>query len=263
MTYLFAIVLGLIQGLTEFLPVSSSGHLTLCEIAFGMSSGNVLYNVLLHVATLLALVVIMRKQVWQVFSHPLEKPMRLLLLSTIITGLVGLGVDHFVGASGNLLMVSIGFVVTGICLLSLHFFVKSKKYQPKPLTYKHAIVVGAMQGVAVLPGLSRSGSTLCAGVFSGADTKGSAEFSFLLSIPIILIGMTYEIYKGLKGGFEIAKQELGPALVGFVVAFLSAIMSIKFMMRLVSKNRWLGFSIYLFLSAIVIIVVGICHKILI
>lgn len=256
MSYLIAIILGLVQGLTEFLPVSSSGHLTAIEIAFGNSGGDVLFNVLLHIATLLALVIAMKKQIAELFKNPLGKNVRLLLLSSVITGIVGLVIDHFVGASGNLLMVALGFFATGVLLIILHFFVQSRHYHDHQIGYKQAISVGIVQGIAVLPGLSRSGSTLCAGVFSGAGQKQSAEFSFLLSFPIILLGMAYELYKGFSGGFEMSTSQILPSVVGFVVAFLSALASIKLMMKLISKNKWLWFAAYLFVAGIVIIFIG-------
>ncbi len=253
-----AIVLGLIQGLTEFLPISSSGHLTFFELAFGFSSGSVLYNILLHFSTLLALVIVMRKQIWQIISHPLDKYMRMLLLSSIITSVIGLAIDHFVGAEGNLIIIAVGFIITAFMLFALNMFIKSKKYNPlAPISYKQSIAVGIMQGIAVLPGLSRSGSTLCVGVFAGAGQKQSAEFSFLLSIPIIIFGTVYEIYKGSKYGFEFSSSDILPMIIGCIVAFVSALLTLKLMLKLVSKNKWLWFAAYLLIAAIIILIFAI------
>lgn len=249
-----AILLGLIQGLTEFLPVSSSGHLTFFEIAFGLEEGNVLFNVLLHLATLVALVICFRKQIWNIIRHPLDKYLRMLLWSSIITAVVGAVVDHFVGAEGNLIMIAIGFVITSILLVCVNFFVKSKKYKKQEITYKHATIIGLVQGIAVLPGISRSGSTLAVGVLCGADQTKSAEFSFMLSIPIIFASAVYELYKGAKTGFSISAQDILPILAGCIVAFVVAMLTIKVMMKLVQKNKWLWFAIYLVLFAMSIFI---------
>ena len=253
MSFWLAILLGLIQGLTEFLPVSSSGHLTFFEIAFGLKQGNILFNVLLHVATLLALIIYFRKQIWDLLTHPLSAYVRMLLLSSIITAVVGILVDQLIGAEGSLLMIAIGFVITAILLVCVNYFIKSKKYLAENFSYKHAIIVGFVQGIAVLPGLSRSGSTLAAGVLSGADKNQSAQFSFLLSIPIIFASTAYEIYKGAKTGFSVASSDILPVIVGCVVAFVVALLSLKAMMKLVSKNKWLWFAGYLIIAAIAIL----------
>lgn len=253
MTFWLAILLGVIQGLTEFLPVSSSGHLTFFELALGLDKGNVLFNVLLHLATLFALVIYFRKQIWNLVSHPLQKYVRMLLVSSIITAVMGVLIDHFVGAEGSLIIIAVGFVITAILLIIVNYFVRSKKYLNEEISYKHAVVVGIVQGIAVLPGISRSGSTLAAGVLAGANQKKSAEFSFLLSIPIILASTAYEIYKGAKTGFGISSGEILPMIVGCIVAFVVALITLKAMMKLVSKNKWLWFAGYLLMFAIIIV----------
>ena len=249
MTIWLAILLGLIQGLTEFLPVSSSGHLTFFEIAFGLNEGNVLFNILLHVATLLALVIYFRKRILNIICNPLDKYVRMLLLSSIITTIIGILIDHFVGAEGNLIVISVGFIITAILLVCVNYFVKSKKYCAQDFSYKHAIVVGIIQGVAVLPGLSRSGCTLAGGVLCGAKQKQAAEFSFLLSIPIILAGTAYEIFKGAKFGFSVSATDILPMCVGCIVAFVVALATLKIMMKLIEKNKWLWFAAYLLIFA--------------
>ena len=258
-----AIVLGLIQGLTEFLPVSSSGHLTFFELLFGFSEGSVFYNIILHVATLLALVIIMWKDIVYLLKNPLSKYVRMILLSSLLTGAIGIVIDLLIGASGNLLTIAIGFIVTGVLLIVLDLFIKKNKNLNNPVGYKQAIVVGIVQGVAVLPGLSRSGSTLVAGVLSGASQEHSARFSFLLSIPIILGGTVYEIYKGIKHGFGFVKADILPMSIGFVVAFISAVLTLKLMFALVKKNKWIWFSVYLFAFAIFIIVYASLNNVLI
>lgn len=250
-----AIILGLVQGLTEFLPVSSSGHLTFFELAFGFSEGNVFYNILLHLSTLVALIIVMRKDIINLLKNPLSKYVRMLLLSTILTAVVGIIIDFAVGASGNLLIVAIGFIITAVLLVALEIYIKKKKPIAQ-IGYKQAVVVGIVQGIAVLPGLSRSGSTLASGVLSGASSEHSARFSFLLSIPIIIGGTIYEIYKGCKYGFGFSQSDILPMIAGCLVAFIAAILTLKFMFKLVNKGKWVWFSVYLFVFAIAIIVVG-------
>ena len=258
MTIWIAIILGLIQGLTEFLPVSSSGHLTFAELVFGFSSGSVLYNIILHVATLISLVIVMRKQIWWLITHPLDKYVRMLLTSSIITAVVGICIDKLIGAEGNLIFLAAGFALTAALLIVVQIITKRKSYNPlAPITYKQAIVVGIAQGIAVLPGLSRSGTTLATGIISHSGSKPSADFSFLLSIPIIIGGTIYEIYKGAKYGFGFNQADIMPMCIGFVVAFISSLLTLKIMLKLVNKNKWLYFSIYLIIFAIFIIIFGI------
>ena len=263
MTIWIAIALGLIQGLTEFLPVSSSGHLTFAELVFGFSSGSVLYNIILHVATLLSLVIVMRKQIWWLITHPLDKYVRMLFASSIITAIVGIFVDRLIGAEGNLIILAFGFVMTAILLIIVQIITKRKTYNPlAPITYKQAIIIGLTQGIAVLPGLSRSGTTLATGIICKAGSKPSADFSFLLSIPIIIGGTLYETYKGIKYGFEFSSAEILPLSVGFIIAFISSLLTLKLMLKLVNKNKWIHFSIYLIIFAIFIIYFGISKEII-
>ena len=256
MSFWVAIILGLIQGLTEFLPVSSSGHLTFFELLFGLSEGSVFYNIVLHVATLLALVIVMWKNIKEILRHPLDKYVRMLLVSTLLTGVIGILIDSVVGASGNLLIIAIGFVITAILMILLNRKINANNCAMGELGYKQAIIIGVVQGVAVLPGLSRSGSTLAAGVLSGAGQQQSAKYSFILSIPIILGGTIYEIYKGIKYGFGFSSSDVLPMIVGFAVAFVAAILTLKWMFKLVSKNKWIWFSLYLIVFAIIIVVFG-------
>lgn len=258
MSFWVAIVLGLVQGLTEFLPVSSSGHLTFFELVFGFSEGSIFYNLILHVATLLALVIVMWKDIVELIKHPLSKKMFLILISTLITAVLGL-VMKFIGlAEGSFLIIAIGFIVTAVLLLVLDLFMKkSKKYNPAgEIGYKQSVIVGVVQGLAVIPGLSRSGSTLVAGTLSGAGQPQSASFSFLLSIPVILGGTLLEVYEGCKSGFGFTTADIWPMVVGFIVAFISAILTLKLMFKLVQKNKWIWFSAYLIIFAIAIIAVA-------
>ncbi len=256
MTIWVAIILGLVQGLTEFLPVSSSGHLTFFELVFGFSEGSVFYNIILHVATLIALVIVMWKDIVWLIKNPLSKLSFNLIISTLLTGVVGIAMDLLVGASGNLLIIAIGFIVTAVLLVILNYYVKRQKNIGNQIGLKQAIVIGVVQGIAVLPGLSRSGSTLASGVISGASQEQSAKYSFLLSIPIIIFGTIYETYKGFKYGFGFSSQDILPMILGFIVAFVSAILTLKLMFNLIKKDKWLWFSLYLVVFAILIIIVG-------
>ena len=264
MSWWVAILLGIVQGLTEFLPVSSSGHLTFFEIVFGLSANNVLYNVLLHLATLFALVWFMRKQIWFLLKNPLSKQTFLLLFASVVTGVVGIIVDQTFGSNGNLLTIAIGFLLTAFALVLVDNKTKKKTYDPLgQISFKSAAFVGFVQGVAVLPGISRSGSTLAAAIICGAGQKQSAQFSFLLSLPIIVLGCIYEIYKGTKQGFSFSSDAILPMLLGCIIAFVVALATLKFMMKLVQKNKWKFFSIYLVTFAIIIIVCGLATNTLI
>lgn len=247
MTIIEAIILGLIQGLTEFLPVSSSGHLVLFGKIFGINGDFVLFSVIMHVATLLAVIVYFYKDIWELIKHPFSKNAIKLYIATIPTVLIVLLFKGFIEDSFGGALLPFCFVFTAVLLIVSQIL--SKKVG-KPISKTGAICMGIAQGIAVIPGISRSGATICTGLILGHDRKECAKFSFLMSIPIIIASMAYEllgVFKGevveLVGVFQI--------ILGFIFAFIVGLLSIKLMMKVVENLKLYWFSAYLAIIAVV------------
>lgn len=250
MTILVAIILGLVQGLTEFLPVSSSGHLVLLEKIFHVENNVILFDVVLHVATLLAVIIVYRKTIFELIKHPLCDKMQKLVFATIPTVIIALLFKGFFENSFNGELLYLGFIVTAIFLIIAQV-VSQKEYQYRNLSYGNAIVVGVFQGLAIMPGISRSGSTITSAIVQGVRREQAAEFSFLLSIPIILASLVYECFKLPSSVVTIPASCF---IVGFIVALLAGIFSIKIMLKVVKKAKYWGFSAYLILLSIFLII---------
>ena len=240
------LILGIIQGLTEFLPVSSSGHLVLLSNLFGIED-SLFVSILLHLATLLSIVVVLRKEVWELIRHPFSEKTMKLVVATIPTCVLVLILMPIVNMSFGGAFLPICFLISAILL-----FVTSKKTKSVvqgTFTFKHAFIMGIAQGLAVFPGVSRSGTTICAGLLAGGDKEEAAKFSFLMSIPIIILSMLMEIFKIVFKGETVSVDILGGAL-GFVAAFLVGVLAIKFMIKLTAKANFKSFSFYLLIISI-------------
>lgn len=257
MDFFVVIVLGLVQGFTEFLPVSSSGHLVLFENIFGVSDGSLFLNVALHVATLFAVVIFYRKKLWDMIKHPLQPINAYLVLATAITCvIVVLFSDFFENAfSGGLL--AWGFILSAVFLLTTEWLSRKyerEKMQHNKIGYKQSALLGVFQGLAILPGISRSGTTLCAGIVMGVEKKEALDFSFLMSIPIIIASLVYELVK-CNFHVEFADVNLAQVVVGGLTAFVCAIIGIKLMLKVVEKVQYKWFAIYLLGLAVITIIV--------
>lgn len=239
--FLVLFLMGLVQGLTEFLPVSSSGHLVLLSEIFGVEE-SLFISILLHVATLLSIVVVFWKDIWELVKHPLSEKAMKLVVATIPTCIIVLFLMPIVKSSFGGAFLPYCFLITAVLLFATELLTKNK--QTEGVGYKQALIMGIAQGFAVFPGISRSGSTICAGLLAGADKKESAKFSFLMSVPIILLSLIMEIYEVCTGAITI-NYPVFAIIIAFVVAFLSGIFAIKFMMKLTEKSGLKWFSIYL------------------
>jgi len=238
-------VLGLIQGLCEFLPVSSSGHLVLLSKIFGIED-SLFVSIILHVATLLAVVVVMRKEIFFLLKNPLSKESILLALATISTCIVALVLMPLITSSFEGVALPFFFLVSAVIL----FFVGRKKNSNGEVTYKRAILIGLAQGLAIFPGLSRSGTTISAGLASGAGKEESCKFSFLISLPIIVGSLFMEIAKIILRG-ESVNINLFGMILSFIISFIVGILSIKFMLKITKKSSFYYFSLYLIVIAII------------
>ena len=246
--FLFYFVLGLVQGLTEFLPVSSSGHLVLVSKIFGIEQNSLFLSVLLHVATLLAVLIVLRKEIWQLVRNPFSKQTLMYVVATIPTVIIVVVFKGFFESAFSGAFLPVCFMITAVLLVITSLYSKNKK--GKDITYKNAIIMGISQGIAVLPGISRSGATICAGLLSGADKKQSTKFSFIMSIPIIICSLIYEIYNCITTGAEFFSGSILLVVMSFAVAFVSGIFAIKFMLKIVEKGKYYYFSIYLVVVSI-------------
>ncbi len=241
-----SIVLGIVQGLTEFLPVSSSGHLVLLQNVFGIAEPQLFFDVMLHVGTLIAVAVVLWKDLLAIFKNPFGKMTRLLVAATIpaIVAAV-LFKDVFEEAFGGKYL-GFGFIVTGILLTlaeSIYAYVSTRKINN--ITYKDAVVMGVLQAFAIFPAVSRSGSTISGGLFMGMERRQTAKFAFLMSIPAILGSAVMEGIDAAKAGFA-GIDWLGTAL-GVAFAFAAGFVAVKFMIALISQKRLFGFAIYTFI----------------
>lgn len=243
--FLVLFFMGLVQGLTEFLPVSSSGHLVLLSNIFNVEE-SLFISILLHVATLLSICVVFYKDIYALLRHPFSKNTLMLVVATIPTCLIALVLMPFIKSSFGGSFLPISFLITATILVITELFAKNTK----EFSYKTAIIMGIAQGFAVFPGISRSGATISAGLFSKGDKKECAKFSFLMSIPIILLSLIMEIYEGISGGINIS-YPISAIIISFIVAFLSGIFAIKFMMKLTEKGKLWWFSCYLLLLSLV------------
>lgn len=245
--FLALFFLGLIQGLTEFLPVSSSGHLVLFSKIFGVEE-SLFLSILLHVATLLSICVVFHKDIWRMVTHPLSDETIRLVVATIPTCLIVLVIMPIVKMSfmGGFLPLCFSISATLLLLSEL----LSNKKQNGQMNLKSAFFMGVAQGFAVFPGISRSGSTISAGLLCGRNKGEVAKFSFLMSIPIIVLSLLMEVWDVIRGGVQFNFPPLA-VLLSFVTAFLVGIFAIKVMIKLTSHSNLKWFSAYLVIVVIV------------
>lgn len=272
MTWFEGILLGLVQGLGEFLPISSSGHLAILQHFFDIDGESVLaFAVLLHVGTLFSLCAVYYKDLWDLIKELVAaikdictgKGLRvnandtrrlgyMIIVATIPTAIIGLLFnDLFNSLYASMLAVGLGLLFTG-CILCIAERVGKGKKQIRQMKFRDAVLVGLFQSVALAPGVSRSGSTLVGGLFSGIDRELALRFAFLISVPSILGAVILEAPDAFAAGLE--DGMLGPILAGVLVAAVSGFFAIKTMIRVVAKGRLYYFSIYVWILGAVMVV---------
>ena len=270
MDNLEALLLGLLQGLTEYLPVSSSGHLTIGSALFGIEAEeNMMFTVAVHVATVLSTLVVLGGEILKIFKgsfHPLgpgkglarlnedQRYVLNILVSMIPIGIVGVffkdQVEEIFGS---------GLLVVGCCLLAtaalLTFSYYAKPRQRENISLGHAFIIGLGQALAVLPGLSRSGTTIATGLILGNKKSRMAQFSFLMVIPPILGEALLDLVKAAKEGFDVAFAGLSPSalIIGFLASFVSGVLACKWMIGIVQKGKLVYFAIYCLIVGLVTI----------
>lgn len=249
MVWWMALILGLVQGLTEFLPISSSGHLVLLQQIFGIENNVILFDVILHLGTLVAVIIVYRKTLLEIIKHPFCLKSQQLVFATIPTVIIALLFKDFFENSFNGSSLIIGFLVTAVFMFICQY-VSKRYYQYKEMDFKTSFLMGIFQGLAILPGISRSGSTITTAIVCGTKRKDAAEFSFLLSIPIIIGSALFECTKLTTQEITIGFFEI---LLGFVAALVSGIIAIKFMLKVIKNAKYSYFGIYLIILAVFLI----------
>ena len=240
----FAIVFGVVQGLTEFLPVSSSGHLLIIGSIMGTEVSPFL-TILLHMATMIAIVLFYWNEIIDCIKHPFSKTTICLVAATICTFLIALPLSRFSFVSSA---VALGpcFIVSGLIIIVSTIF-KKKATNPQQLNYVSSLSVGILQGFCVLPGLSRLGTTASCLKMHGLENKDATKFSFLLAAPIVFGGMILSLFKGFKN----VSVGVVPCLAGFFSAFIVSCFSLLLLKRLIKSNKWWVFAPYLIAIGIV------------
>ncbi|NOR87593.1 MAG: UDP-diphosphatase [Bacteroidales bacterium] len=259
MSWIEALILGIIQGLTEFLPVSSSGHLELAKFILGDTSlpeDSMLMTVVLHAATALSTIFVFRKDIAEIirglfqFKWNEETIFSLkIVISMIPAALVGILFKEEIEAlfGGRLLLVGSMLIVTAILLL----LADRAKTSDKKVGYWHAIIIGISQAIAIMPGISRSGATISTSVLLGIDRSKAARFSFLMVVPLILGAMAKDL---MSGEINYEASLLIPLIVGFIAAFFTGILACTWMIALVKKAKLSWFAIYCFIVGVIAIV---------
>lgn len=246
MSFYDSIILGIIQGLTEFLPISSSGHLVLVEAILGVESEGVSFELMLHLGTLLAILIYFRSRIWSLVTCLFDRSMArerkivfYLVVGTIPAGLAGLFLsDVFDRAFSSPVQTSLMLLATGLILFSTRF----ARTTGRDITVVTAVAIGVAQAVAILPGISRSGATIAAGMLGGVKPSEAAEFSFLLAVPAIAGAAV------LKSGELI---QIDPSLaesyvVGTVTALVFSLLAVHTVLKIIRRGKFAYFSYYCF-----------------
>jgi len=259
-----SIVFGIVQGLTEFLPVSSSGHLEIAKYVMGddsVAQQSMMMTVVLHFATALSTIVVFRKEIGEIVSG-LFKPSEdrsefwfcvKIVLSMIPAAIVGVCFDEQIEAlfSQQMLLVGLMLLVTGALLL----MADRAKTTEKPVSVVNAVIIGISQAIAILPGISRSGATISTSVLLGIDREKAARFSFLMVVPLIFGKMAKDVLSAVKDGTTLVDAgQMLPLTIGFVAAFVTGLVACLWMIRLVKACQLTWFSIYCFIVGVLVII---------
>lgn len=261
MSVLQGILLGLLQGVAEFLPISSSGHLAVAQNLFGLEEIPLLFDVFLHLATLFAVCLYFWRKIWTLLKTlgrwiarkeatteeiVNRKMIIAIILSTLVTGILGIFTSKFIPEM-SIKITCAGFLITSLLLVISAIIEKksnenAKSSSTSPVSKKQSLFIGLMQGIGTLPGISRSGSTIAGALLCGVDRKVAGEYSFIISIPAILGAFILE----LKDLGEVS-QVVGilPIIAGCLAAFIVGIISLTLLMKMIRKGKLYFFSFYL------------------
>lgn len=254
LTALEAFLIGAVQGLTEFLPISSSGHLVILHNLLGVKEQPLTFVVLVHMGTLISVLYAFRSDIAAILRRPFNKLTYLIIVGCIPAGLAGYFLaPYFEKAFESLLVVGVGLICTGF-ILQISERVADKVIFGKEVretTYKDVVIIGLMQAIAIIPGISRSGSTIAAGLLCGLDREFAARYSFLLSIPVILGAGFLELQDLFSTGIN--PGDGIPYLIGVITASVFGLLAIKVVMNLVKAGRLSYFSYYVWLLGLLVL----------
>lgn len=250
------LILGIIQGLTEFLPVSSSGHLVLFQRVFDMPETGLLLEILLHVGTLVAVLIVYWEDWWMMLRHPFKsQTIRLLIVASIPAVIVTLLFDDLIERAFSGIFLGIGFLITAVLLIfseKLRQFFQYRRTQNyreprkrrvEDMQYRQATAMGLMQAVAIVPGISRSGSTIVGGMMAGVNRRTAAKFSFLMSGVATVGSLLFKLKDLIDVGGAAFEGGWAAAIIGMVAAGVSGYIAIRWMIRLIQRVslKWFGF----------------------
>jgi undecaprenyl-diphosphatase len=265
---IYAVILGVVQGLTEFLPVSSSGHLVLLQHFFGFTEPELLFDISVHCGTLIAVLAVFAREIRSIFRTLIQMPdllrqhpgfkalflenedvrmMTFILVGSVPTGILGLLFKSVVDEIFGTALIAAGMLLVTGTFLWVTRYVKLQGRPLKQMAFSDALVVGLVQGIAILPGISRSGSTISTAMFLGIDRELAGRFSFLLSVPAIVGALMLSLDP------SVAQTSLsgGTILIGSAAAFVTGYLSLTVLLRLVKKGRLYWFSPYCWLLGLV------------
>ena len=241
-----AIISGIVQGIAEFLPISSSGHLVILHKLMGLKEPEILFDIFLHLGTLAAVFIVFGREI--VESVTTKKRIGfLILLSSAVTFIVVLiFIKNIEAAFSNTRTVGIMLVVTGVWLIAGNFI----RLGTEGMTVFKASLIGLAQGLAALPGISRSGATISTGLFLGLDGQAAARFSFLLSIPVVIGAFLFKIK---ETGFNFTGMNVN-YFIGFFISCIVGILSLKLLLRILYKNKFHWFGVYCIVVGILVVI---------
>lgn len=267
-----AVILGLVQGLAEFLPISSSGHLALLQHFFGIEGDKVLaFTTMLHFGTLVAVFFVYRKDIWELIKElgatlkdiftgkglqPNKNMTRkmglMIIVGTIPAAILGLLLNDYIeSAFTSILLIGICLIITGTILWFAERVGKNFRDIDR-MNYRNAVTIGISQAIALLPGISRSGSTIVGGLLLGLTRELAVKFAFLVSIPAVLGAFVLELPDAFEQGFD---MDLAlPIVIGMVVAAISGVIAIKTMIKVVTGKKLFIFSVYTWLVGIGVVI---------
>jgi undecaprenyl-diphosphatase len=249
-----AIILGAVQGITEFLPVSSSGHLVLLQKIFRISEPTLLFDIMVHVGTLGAVFIVLWADIWNILRYPIQKFTGLLIVATLPTVLIALIFKDLIEAAfASAAFLGFAFLGTAVLLIIAEGLSRrpGRAKTERTMQWSDALVIGLLQGVAIIPGVSRSGATLSGALSRKLDRSFAARFSFLLSIPAILGALVLQlkgVLEGTAGGIGTA-----PLIAGTLTAGVVGFFSIQGMLTIVRKRSLWGFALYVAVLGLLIL----------
>ena len=254
MTWWQAIILGLVQGLGEFLPISSSGHLVLFQNIFNINGDELLFDSLMHLGTLIAVFIVLWKDIWEILKQPFRKVTLNIIIATIPAVIVALFFEDFINEAFGGSYLGWGFLLTAVILVLTTIVKNSNKDNDlDAITTKQSLAMGIMQSIAILPGISRAGATICGGLYTKGNRDAVTRFSFLMAIPAILGSLVFMV----KDIAEIGSSEtiiLSNVILGMVAAAVAGILSLKVMIKLVKEGKLWVFGIYVFILGSLVLI---------